>query len=462
MGMVNTFYLLVLMFSLYGISLKVTGDRKRSILASLIVSFYPGIVFFMRAYELQIGVIAFTTLSIYFLLLSDDFGNLRYSLLFSISFCFSMYMDRFTPIVFVVGSLIYVLIRAFKKLKVNFDRKIIVNMVISFLLVSFFLWPFYSQWIRVFILNKMSIGHGFGLGGYGGMDILREAVNYHYSLIFLLKRWLFYLIVFPVYHLGIFWSAVFLLGLGLFVRKGGNYRYLIFWWLIFPLIFFTFIPKKDYSYILPLLSPISLITSLGILDIQKKMTRGILITSALLIGAFFYILFMFDYPVAYKYLLLHTNYSNDFTIADIEYPFFTSSKKKNIYNNTFSFILNYFSTIQKNKSIGVMQSWNPPGVKDFEVATEILLNNPAFSVFCYSTGKFKAYSIYSKLDYLVFIKKPHGQETLSSEIKKWATSYHFTLNLSEDSFSQYELVAKRIVDGCYPVEIDIYKNLKPK
>ena len=74
----------ILIFSVYSIGARVF-NRRTGLFSAFIVAMYPIIFNHMKTYNLDFPLTAMVSLSVFFLLLSENFTCLRYSLLFGIS-----------------------------------------------------------------------------------------------------------------------------------------------------------------------------------------------------------------------------------------------------------------------------------------------------------------------------------------------------------------------------------------
>lgn len=104
-------FLGILIFSTYGIG-KYIYNRNTGLLSAFLVSMYPIIFGENREYLIDIPVVALVALSIYVLLLTNNFKNKRYSIVFGITLGLGM-LTKWTFIFFVIGPFCYVLFRSF-------------------------------------------------------------------------------------------------------------------------------------------------------------------------------------------------------------------------------------------------------------------------------------------------------------------------------------------------------------
>jgi len=461
MAMVNLLYLLILMISVYGITIEVTKDRWCALLSAFVISVNPGIVQFMKIFELQMGVIAFTSLSIYFLILSNYFKKTIYTILFAIFVCFSMYMDRATPIVFVIGPVIYILYKVMKEIRnKNFDKKFFLNIVLVSLIISIILKPFYFAWVKNVLLNKTRFFTMCSTwAGYDGTKIWKELINFGSPFFF--KRSFFYITIFPNWLLGIFWSIIFLCSMPLFLKNKCQYSYIFLWWLIFPIIFFTIIPKKDFSYIIPILSPIAIIISIGFYSFKNRLLRIYSLAIILLFGIAQFIIFAFYLDVhAIPKLALRKLFTNinmarkDPVIFEIFYPNFPD---KDVYQWISDDIVKFFPSDEKFKITMVSQR-EMPGWYEYYFGVVMLLYNPRAIVSLFFTPSDCLEFNCSDSDYVAFIKMKNSQKSLDSEMKDQLNFYNIIdLDKLKINLQDYTLVYKK-PHPILPVEVEIYRK----
>lgn len=111
----NTIPLFILIFSIYGIGRKLY-NKNVGLLAALIITFFPIVFGQSRVFMVDLFSTAMVTLSIYLLILTNNFKNIKYSLLFGFVAGLGLLSKSFF-IIFVIGPLFYVL---FKSISLNF------------------------------------------------------------------------------------------------------------------------------------------------------------------------------------------------------------------------------------------------------------------------------------------------------------------------------------------------------
>ncbi len=110
---VMSVFLLVLVISVYGITLRLY-NKKTAILSAFLISMCPIVIHFSRDFMLDLPLAAMVSLSIYLLLASYEFKSARNSILFGISLGLGI-LTRWTFIFFLIVPFIYSFIRTFKK-----------------------------------------------------------------------------------------------------------------------------------------------------------------------------------------------------------------------------------------------------------------------------------------------------------------------------------------------------------
>lgn len=443
MGLVNIFYLFILMFSVYGISFKITQNTYISICSAAFVSLYPGIIKFTGFYELQLGVAAFTSISVYFLVLSNNLKSTFFCILFTLFFCLAMYMDRFCPLVFVLGPFLYVLNNSIKEMSgKKFVKEILPNVLMIIIVTTILLKPFYLQWLFSLDYNDL-----FSQGGVSGISIWKEFINA--SIFVSLSRLFFYLNMLPGYHLGIFWTAVFLCAIYGYIKSPYRYKYLLWWWFLVPVIFFSFLPKKNLSYIIAALAPVGIITSIGLSVVANKAKRIFIYALILLFGLlqFFIVRFAPNETSDKLFLLSHIN--NDVTIANIGSTRHNNEVTAWISNE----VIKYFPS-DKRLSLAILKDEYGFGPLDFELGVSLLLRNPLNEVcLLYLEDELDNFSE-NKCDYIIVISNKESIFTLGQIIKN---AFSFRKRNRIVKVSEYSLVEQ--MDYCiFSVRVKIYKK----
>ncbi|MBU1864566.1 MAG: hypothetical protein KKH94_12975, partial [Candidatus Omnitrophica bacterium] len=415
MGMVNMFYLLFAMYATYGLASKLTQNKWCGIVSAIIVISYPGIIFFLKTYELPIGVVSFTTLAIYFLVMSDYCMKMKYCILFSLSFCCAMYMDRFTPLFFMVGPFFYVFISIIRMPQSKRRmRKGAVNWLISCLLIMLILYPFYLPWIKTSFLDM----HNFkGVMSFSGEwdSIMQE--YFDFTDISALKRFFFYVILLPHYYLGILWTVLFLIGLVLYFKCIKREKGLLLSWLIFPYVIFTLLPKKDASYLIASLPSIAVITSIGLFSLKKKISY-VMIAITLLGTILMYAGCMFYPNIAVNKFFIKANFDSIASTRSVVYGADSQSQSR---LNKWLFELIHYMPMSSSYSVGIISDFKY--VHDYTIPHKIniflSLYNPLCKTVLSTWIHTIEYFVPCNSDYLIFISDTSSNNQPEHPIYEW-------------------------------------------
>jgi hypothetical protein len=248
----------VLLASTYGIAARLGGIRA-GLWAAFIVSMYPGIFGFGRAFLLDVPLVAMVALANYLLLRASDSDSLIDAVLAGLAVGASM-LIKHAAILFEVGG------------------------------IGLFLW---SLRARPPVRRWLSLGLAALAAGL--VAIPWYVVNFPEVLAFSrfqswfgnvehdpgwtsLAGWLYYLRVIPSTQLLVPLSAFFVLGLLVLILRWkdcGNKRsaFLLAVWFLLPYVAFSLLLNKNSRYTLPLLPVAAIVTALGLSCIRSTLLR---------------------------------------------------------------------------------------------------------------------------------------------------------------------------------------------
>ncbi len=301
----NLIFLVILISSVYGIGKKLK-DGYCGLLSAMILMFFPAIFGLSRMYLLDFAVTATVSLSIYLLLRSDYFKNPFYSVLFGLSFALGM-LTKISYIVFISAPVFYGAFNLFYRQRAE-DHLI-------------------SQYKRNFS-NAFALGITIPFIWY--LQDLKGFKNLYYSIItfgyvtspnnnpYTLDTFFFYLRVLN-YQVGNFYILAFVFGLLYLVIKRNRAMGFLSLWISIPFIFYTFLPTKDFRFIVPALPAIAIIISLALLNIRKKSLRRVGIFFILLIGLLQYLIFTYN-VIPLKNINLFTGSEKSFPMQKYIHP----------------------------------------------------------------------------------------------------------------------------------------------
>lgn len=388
----NTIFLSILIVSTYGIGKKIF-NKQTGMLAAFLVSMYPLIFNQLRVYMLDVPLTAVVALSVYLLLLTDNFTKGFYSLLFGISVGLGM-LTKFNFAGFIIGPLCLVLSRTFflkqrsKKCKSTQNRNIFTVLLIAILISSMF----YALKLGD-VLNRV----------YESSWMYCVQYYSEYSLLPLLQRWLVTGIDFLYWcmqelinnSMSLTFFFVFLWGIYTLFRIKLENKKMLYLWIFLPLFFLAFLfhrPNID-RYIMPILPGVAIVSGIGISNIKFHKLRYLLILLIISCGLFQY--FAISYKLSFlpqrislfssDYLLFNRRLANINRngVRILSYPSFVDWKTKEILDE----ILNLVSN---KKKISVLFIGDIPEVYE-PIVYELYLRGEPIKVLFNSLIKEKAF-----------------------------------------------------------------------
>ncbi|MCM8797956.1 MAG: phospholipid carrier-dependent glycosyltransferase [Candidatus Omnitrophica bacterium] len=220
----NLFYLFILIFSLYGIG-KILDSELTGLVASFLVSFYPGIFGFSRVYMLDFPITALVTLSIFLMLKSNYFQNKKCNFLLGLSIAIGLLHKQTFLIHFFGPFLIYFLQSIFRFKRINLWQIVFILTIPLIIILPWYLTNYSGQ------LSFLNAGRGINLSNLYTFTILNPIQFQLYPLITI-----------------IFYFCLFLY----FLKP--HYRAIMLAWLSFPVLFYLFFTFEDFPrHTLPVL-----------------------------------------------------------------------------------------------------------------------------------------------------------------------------------------------------------------
>jgi 4-amino-4-deoxy-L-arabinose transferase-like glycosyltransferase len=288
----SSLFLAVLLFATYGIGRTVAGPGA-GLLASFIVTMYPVVFNQLKVYMLDLPLTAVVSLSIYFLMRSDNFRKLKYTLLFFISAAAGMlvkatfFLFAALPLVFTSWAFLKARIgkrKPFPQITQSFSTVILFTVlgVFAGFMIQYFtrkggLWipPFFSRIVQ---------GPGY-LQTWPSVAPPSPWLARIHSM-----AW--YLWGFVNWQVSFFFALVFLLGFCVFARRQFSHKRMLLSWLFGS---FVMVASMAYGigfnmevsavrYTMPLLPAVALISALGIRSIRREKLRAVLVAAIFLFG----------------------------------------------------------------------------------------------------------------------------------------------------------------------------------
>jgi hypothetical protein len=337
LAMSNIIFLAVLLFSVFKIGERLF-DARVGLFAAFLSGLSPMLAGASRMFLPEFSAAAMISLGIYLLLLTENFGSRKYSLLFGLGAGLGM-LTRETFLIFLIGPTIYIIYKAFFEANLEKHQKLI-NLVISLALGSIIWMPYYLKniayyfmdyrkwciryWSRILLLNVhrfrsheviisilifllivilISRTKKFRTRGYTKILV--------WFFIFILagfcwsdKKVILKLTWYALNlkdQIGLPFLIVFLLCLPYFLRSGKNKGFLLSW-IIVPYCFFTitFFPN-DFLYwqsrfTIAYLPAIALISASRIINIKIKTARLTVIFVILILSIIHFFNISFGLP----------------------------------------------------------------------------------------------------------------------------------------------------------------------
>lgn len=345
--MSNSFYIALLLFSIYGIGKRLYGPGV-GLLSAFLVSTYPLLFNLSRTLYPDFPLTAMVALNIYFLLGVDRFRDRLNSLLFGLTLGLGL-LTKWQFLAFVAGPVLYVIVRSgvirdlgsFRQRRKDFSFLIRllsspgVHMVVGLILVTVWYLPNWDRvvhfllgpwllplsWALVastfYLLSRKAspgtnllsalflgavggsiwslpnIGYlrRFSLVAYGGVNI--EGREFTFLEPQAYTRYLHYLVFEQMSPLHFFALLVAIL-ISFYYWKGGSFReglkrvsdnsWVLILWFVVPFLIFTFSLTKNARFDVALLPSAAIITAQGFFKVRKAMVKAMLILVLVSVG----------------------------------------------------------------------------------------------------------------------------------------------------------------------------------
>lgn len=251
----NLFYLIILLWSTYGIG-RILYNKSVGILAALLVAVYPFLIYMSRTLVIDLSLTTMVTLGFYLYLRSRDFSDRKFSLLFGLVSGLGLLM-KWTYAFFLLGPILYGLWRR----KKNCFISAIVALVVAF--------PWYSYNLIKFIRYSIRFS-GIGASEGDPSIFTMKSIGYYGQNLLLQIQ--------PVFLI------LFLVGLIVYMVTWKRQNKLLFWWMVLPYLILTLISNKDERYTLPILSAVAIISCFWLFNLKNMVMRRVLVTLIVIFG----------------------------------------------------------------------------------------------------------------------------------------------------------------------------------
>ena len=273
-------FLFVLIFSVYRIGKKI-ADKRVGLLAAFIITLYPIIFNQMRVYMLDLPLTSMTALSIYLLLCTADFTNLRYSIAFGISCGLSM-LIKANFLIFILCPLSIILVKSIfeyfrqSQHSLSLLKRKLQNFFYSSLTAAIIFLPLYVKFLNLYLVYPQHWG-------------LLKNPGFLWRFVSLI----WYFKTFIENQLSFLFFAIFIIGMVFFLFhfKNNKAKYTLLSWIIPPffLISLYLCFMRGYSdmewmyvrYTMPILPAVAIITAIGLSGILGNLKLRSMIVSLL-------------------------------------------------------------------------------------------------------------------------------------------------------------------------------------
>jgi 4-amino-4-deoxy-L-arabinose transferase-like glycosyltransferase len=329
----NLIFMAVLIFSVYKIG-QTLFNKKIGFLATFLVCVFPMVFGTSRMFLLDFPVTAMVSLSIYFLIKSNYFHNIKYSIFFAVSLWFGL-LTKETFFIFLLGPICYVFYRIVcsefldKKNRIaKFILSISAGVILSLpyylnFITQYFAndrgqtmlyWTFYHIACTPFYRITLAVGLIVSITAFFLLKKIKLSllpVNILAIFVIVVSAYLYdneLAVKITWYTLNLkdqigwfFLFLVFILFPFFLIRKLHS-TFLLFW-IIIPYIFFTFCFWFDYPirwqsrYVIPFLPAFALMLASMTYEIKRKSTRLILLCLMIILGFVQYFFISFEPPI---------------------------------------------------------------------------------------------------------------------------------------------------------------------
>jgi hypothetical protein len=280
-------YLFILLLSTYCIGRHIDSSSV-GLVAAVSLFFYPIIFQSSRQYQLDFPLTAVVALNVLFLLKSERFRNIKFSLLFGVASGWAM-LIKSLYVIFIAMPLLYELYGMCREswreiLQRPFHSRQLRNLVLAltmFVPIAMIWWgPRLSQ------IPSALYEHIFNPVKNFESTPFPWSEKFSLECLFFQTHALFYTSLRP------FFSTLFFIALPFFLIKKTKEKPFFLFWIIFPVFFFTFlVTLKHTRFLMPVLPAMALITAVGLCHIKSRIIRTFIFIFGIFFALFqFYIL----------------------------------------------------------------------------------------------------------------------------------------------------------------------------
>jgi hypothetical protein len=474
------FFFFILLLSVYLIG-RYIADNATGLIASFMVSMYPGIFGLSRKYLLDFPLVAMVSLGIYLLIRSNNFKSTRYSLVFGFVSGLGV-LTKGQYILFIIGPLLYSIYRIISNdnLPRTLQMRIkgFTNLMISLFVliaVSSIWWrewnnalsTFWNAFVQQVIICYLPRESAFF--PYLSAE-LWQCNNFFQHSVFYLHQTIKY--ISPIFFI------IFLIGLTYFIKsKFIKERPTILLWIFASYIIFTIISVKLEQYYFPAFPAFALVSAVGISKIMHKSIKKVI--SAFLITISLIQFFVLSYGPHIVAAALPAKYNNKIETL-LHYPLRLWYHQPWIHPPLHS---NYHQAVSRltesrlrdtaTAIIGVVVTdeklWGFDG--PYLLKYLVRLKMPPALIYLGGRPNDEFYSKYKSFNFYLIVPGQIWNEgdnnlvNFEKTINNTIFNPYLDLNLSEpkkimkdmvDDFKQFHLVGKDILTSDYHPDLNIY------
>lgn len=310
---VNIPLILVLIVSIYSLSLHLTGDKVSSLVASFVAPSIPLIGTFSRYFEIDFLLVVVTVTSMLLLVRSDGFRARRYTALFAASFVVGLLTKELFWL-FLLPPAAYVVVSRLRESTLLRQRILHRPGAVAVTILA-------AGLLAVALLRCCLTAVPFVLRSFGeGLFML---ANGRYSA----GEWIDYhndFVGFGISYFNLF--ALIIVGIARFVSRtsrpaSGNspWRLLGLWFLI-PYLFLSVAWNRDYRFAMPLMPVIAVAIACCASAIRNRLLRYAILTTVIIGGSLQFYAQAFGIGVLPTRVVLHMPTLDHVILFDQGYP----------------------------------------------------------------------------------------------------------------------------------------------
>lgn len=255
-------------------------DINSAVCASTIIISFPLIYTEGHYFMFDLPLTSFIIMALYFLFKTDLFSDRKYSFIFFI-ICGVGMLIKWTLILYIITPFLFYIFQN----KNRFSKEQKFNILSGLIIFMIILLPWYFYNITTIFTSLL--GYSFKRGAIENLPKILSIESFIFYLKGLPK-----LITLPFFIL-------FLISIYFIIKN--KKRIDLFYYILIPLIIFTFLHNKKDRYIMPLLPYIAISISYLIFILKNKIYKQILLIALIVFSITNYVLATYNVPINWKY-----------------------------------------------------------------------------------------------------------------------------------------------------------------